>query len=297
MSKLTVFGICLALSFISAFADPIFLLSSHKIEHISDNVFLNQNSFTDLLNKKFLQTEELPNNIFVFNVKLNDKEYVQNPSLILKELSRYPSLQNRFGASSNVFSSAYVKDALSHEFYENILSALEKSNYHTFETPLNEFTFEAVRNVKRNANKNVATIVNVPTSELVQLDDLFHNLYSGFTQVSRNNHLIILKFTDNTPMLPTVLAGIKTTERMLQEGTAEEPAPTSDDAESAGTTTTSTGSATATATAIAISSAGFAGYVISIFGIIAIYLGFQIMMNIKAPSRFYKDQLQIGKEH
>lgn len=302
MNKLFVFGLCLAFCFVSTLADPIFLLSSGKIEHISNNVFLSQGAFIDTLNKEFLQSGEVPNNIFVFDVKLNDKKFIENPSLILKRLSEFPTIQNRFGASPYVFSSLYVKDALSHGFSEEMLSAIEKSNYHKYQTTLHEFNFENVKNARRNNNKNIVSIIELPISQLAQLDDLFHQSYIAFGQISRNNHLIILKFTDNTPLIPTVLASVKVTERMLQdedpaaEPAAEEPA-TTETPEAAAGTPAATTTGDVTPQPIGISPGGFTGFVISIFGIIAIYIGFQIMNGIRSPSRFYKDQLQIGKEH
>lgn len=84
------------------------------------------------------------------------------------------------------------------------------------------------------------------------------------------------------------------TARVLQDGSPDQ---VSDETDT--TTTGNTGSTTATDddTSIGISPAGFTGYIFSIFAFIAVVAGFQIMADIKSPGRFYKDQLQIGKEH
>ena len=79
------------------------------------------------------------------------------------------------------------------------------------------------------------------------------------------------------------------TERLLQD---DEPVvnpdntPAADDSNTVGDGTNSIG----------ISPAGLTGYVISLFLLVGVYIGFQVMQDIKGPTRFYKEVLQIGKE-
>lgn len=42
--------------------------------------------------QRFLK-ESAPNAVFVFNVKVQDKKYLENPSLLVKEVSQYASLK------------------------------------------------------------------------------------------------------------------------------------------------------------------------------------------------------------
>jgi hypothetical protein len=279
---------------IGSFADPIFLLSSKKIDDASNNVFLDTKSFTNLLDQKFLQSQAVPNNIYIFNVKLNNAEYIQNPALILKELRSYPSLKNSFGVSPNTFSSMYVQDALSNDFKDQVISTIQKSDFETLNTDLKDFNFESVKSLKKTSGKNVLNVVDVSASELKLLDSLFHHLYANFGHTSRQNHLIILKFTDNSAnAAPSTLLQ---TARVLQD-VGDVVANPDKDNENTDTETPAKPVAPVTGDSIGISPAGFTGYIVAIFLFLSVVAGFQIMADVKSPSRFYKDTLQIGKEH
>jgi hypothetical protein len=278
MAKFSIVILSLALLFVSTFADPLFLLSSQKIGDLSDNVFLDTQGVNDLLNNKILGTESAPNAVFVFNVKIQDKKYLENPSLLVKEVSQYSSLKNTFKASANTFSSLYVKDAFTKNFNNEILNTLKTKEYELIHLPLRNFNAAAVKEFKATTEKKILSVNELSLNELKGLDQFFQQHFASFAALSHNNYLVVLKFTDATDANAQVVNNIQLSGRMLEETTT--------------TTTTAAG-----ATLISISPAGFAGYVIAVILALFLYGAVEIMKSVRSPNGFNKTNLLVGKEH
>jgi len=236
------------------------------------------------LENKALQTENLPNNVFVFNINLHDKKYLQNPSLLLKEIARFPSLHKYFQASHNTFSSVYVKDALTKSFNAEVLKTIQQKGFQLFQLPLRSFSFERVKNLKQATNQSVLCVAEVSMRDLANLDHIFHNSFSSFGISSRNNFLVVLKFTD---VSDNVAADLLNLSGRVLEG-EETPAP-----ENPETPAPTTPKATSE---IGISPAGFSGFITAILLAIALYTCNQFLNEIRTPTRFSKEPLVIGKE-
>jgi len=281
MAKLSIIGFTLALLLVCSYADPLFLLSSQKIGDLSDNVFLDTQGVQSLLNDKILGSESAPNAVYVFNVKIQDKKYLENPSLLLKEVSQYSALKHHFKASGNTFSSLYVQGAFAGIFNEVIKTPFLLNHYRLLQLPLRDFSLEAVREFKSSTGgKNILNWNEGSLNDLKGLNNFFENHFNALAGLS-NNFLIVLKFTDETES--TFQALTQTSGRILEE---EEAAPA-----------TPTTTVTATDNHIKISPEGFSGFVIAVILALFLYAAFQIMNSIKPPVGFNKVTLLIGKEH
>jgi len=282
MAKLSIIGFTLALLLVCSYADPLFLLSSQKIGDLSDNVFLDTQGVQSLLNDKILGSESAPNAVYVFNVKIQDKKYLENPSLLLKEVSQYSALKHHFKASGNTFSSLYVQGAFAENFNEVIKTPFLVNHYRLLQLPLRDFSVDAVRQFKSSTgDKNIITWNEGSLKDLNGLNNLLENHFNALTTLS-NNFLIVLKFTNETESTFQALA--QTSGRILEE--EEEAAPT-----------TTVPKVTVADNHIKVSPEGFSGFVIAVVLALFLYAAFQIMNSIKPPVGFNKVTLLIGKEH
>lgn len=256
-----------------ATADPIFMSSHRKIDDVSATPFLESQGFINSFDAKLLKQESAPKSIFLFNVNVNDK----NSAAAIDELSNYAAIQKQFKPSENTYSTPYVKEASTKDFNRKLLNTIGDKNYIVSEVPLKDFSFENVNELSKSGNK-VLSVSHINTKDLPKLNNLLSNYQNTHAKNIEHDHVIVLKFTEDSANAVQNLVDT----RILAGDTPVKQ---------------TVGITDKTAQPIGIRGGAFAGIIIVIFLTIFLYIAFGVMQEIKTPAKFYKETLQIGKEH